>query len=390
VTGSNGKSTVTELAGHILSGLGRKCACAGNIGTPFAEVALELLDAPAAYDSAVLEVSSFQLETVRDFRASAVAFLNFSPDHLDRHHDMGQYLRVKCRIFQNQGPEDTAVVNDDDVVLLLKALSARRFGFSRRRRPAYGAWVERVGAEDVVRVADGERVLGELPWAEFAMRGTHNQENLMAAVGLAVGLGCGAQEALEAARGFSVPDHRLEFVGSWNGVDWYDDSKGTNSGAVVTALENFPERTVILVMGGRDKDMDFRPLKGPVRSKARHLVLIGEAKDRIKSTLRGTAPMSSASTMEEAVAIARAKARKGDTVLLSPACSSFDMYSGYKERGEVFQREARRQNESALAPRPFRRGRGRASEPEDGGFAVKEPVGVKVGKSPVGPGRWGR
>ncbi|MDR1037426.1 MAG: UDP-N-acetylmuramoyl-L-alanine--D-glutamate ligase [Deltaproteobacteria bacterium] len=404
VTGSNGKSTVTELCSHMLGRLGAKPACAGNIGRPFSEVALEMLgdyeldwgglgeardwpqgddgqdmpvdlDAPdgqirpprrrgarRTYGCAVLEVSSFQLETTRDFRPNAAAFLNFSPDHLDRHGDMGEYFRLKCRIFEKQKAEDMAVVNEDDTVIRLKTLKARRFGFSRISRPGFGAWVDGSSGEDVIRVVDGVRILAERPWSSFGLSGVHNQENLMAAVGLAVGLGRGAQEAMDAAEGFAVPDHRLEFVGSWKGVAWYDDSKGTNSGAVATALRNFNDQSVVLILGGRDKDMDFRPLKEPVRTKARHLVLMGEAKERLKSCLRGLASISSVNSMGGAVSVALSKARPGDTVLLSPACASFDMFSGYKERGDVFQREARRQNEQA-ASGPLRRSRSARRDP---------------------------
>jgi UDP-N-acetylmuramoylalanine--D-glutamate ligase len=378
VTGSNGKSTTTELATHILGKLGESPACAGNIGRPLSEVALEMLEAedlgaagpqgdprrgdkprarkaPALpYTCAVLEVSSFQLETIRDFHAKGAAFLNFSPDHLDRHGDMGAYFRLKCRVFANQTSQDTAVVNEDDAAIALKSLVARRFGFSRRKRPAYGAWTESRKGEIWIMAGDGNAVAGEAPWSAYGLVGTHNQENLMAAVGLAMSLGHGAQEALDAAEGFKMPEHRLEYVGSWNEVDWYDDSKGTNSGAVATALQNFPDGTVVLILGGRDKEMDFRPLKAPVRAKARHMIMIGEARGRLKSTLRGVAPMTSADSMEDAVAQAIAKAQPGDTVLLSPACASFDMFSGYKERGEVFQREARRQNENPSAYRKHR------------------------------------
>lgn len=365
VTGSNGKSTVTELAHHILTRLGARSACAGNIGKPFSEVVLEQMEGAASYASAVLEVSSFQLETVRDFRPRGAAFINFSPDHIDRHLDMGEYFRLKCRIFQNQGPDDMAILNEDELTISLKSVRGRRFGFSRRSRPAFGAWVEAEGGREIVRVADGGTVLGERPWDTLGLRGAHNQENLMAAVGLAMSLGRGAQESLDAAVGFSVPDHRLEFVGCWNGIDWYDDSKGTNSGAVATALRNFRDGSVVLILGGRDKDMDFRILKEPVRAKVRHLILMGEARERIKSSLRGTSAMTSVSSMDEAVTAALRHARGGDTVLLSPACASFDMFSGYRERGEVFQREVRRQNENPRRS-PSRGGVGRPPRDRSG------------------------
>ncbi|MDR1314955.1 MAG: UDP-N-acetylmuramoyl-L-alanine--D-glutamate ligase [Deltaproteobacteria bacterium] len=393
VTGSNGKSTVTELASHILEKLGERPACAGNIGKPFSEAVLEMIEGSAGgeepdpdgkargrssaapgrgpYRSAVLEVSSFQLETTRDFRANAAAFLNFSPDHQDRHGDMGEYFRLKGRIFENQTEDDTAVINEDDTVIRLKNTRARRFGFSLKARPGYGAWAEQVGGECVIRVADGAMVLAERPWSGFQLLGTHNQENLMAAVGLVMGLGRGAEEALDAAVGFTVPDHRLEFVGSWNGIDWYDDSKATNSGAVATALKNFADGAVVIILGGRDKDMDFRPLKAPVRAKAHHIILMGEAKERLKSSLRGMASMTSVNSMEDAVKVASERAQPGDTVLLSPACASFDMFSGYKERGDVFQREVRRQNDPliGLPMSPGPKGLPKASRDRD----PKEP-----------------
>jgi UDP-N-acetylmuramoylalanine--D-glutamate ligase len=265
---------------------------------------------------------------------------------------MGEYLRLKSRIYLNQTRDDTSIVNEDDPALALKSLPGRRFGISKRVRPPFGAYVLRTGKDDAIRVVEGKKIIAEESWGNFALTGAHNEENLMAAIGLCYSIGIDPQEALRAAKDFKAGDHRLEFVGRFKGVNYYDDSKGTNSGAVVAALSGFPQKSVILILGGRDKDMDFSPLIEPVRQKVKKLILIGESKDRIKNRLKGTAPMAKAQTMEKAVEESIRSAAPGDTVLLSPACASFDMFKNYKERGEVFQAEVIRQNSPPQAPDP--------------------------------------
>ncbi|MDR2340326.1 MAG: UDP-N-acetylmuramoyl-L-alanine--D-glutamate ligase [Deltaproteobacteria bacterium] len=346
VTGSNGKTSVAQLSAHILGKLGYRPFLGGNIGNPLAALAerVALGEAPD-FGCLVLEVSSFQLETMEDFRPNGAALLNLSPDHLDRHRTMGAYLAAKARIFQNQGPSDVAVLNLDDPGLSGLSPKARLFGFSRVKDPGpFGARVIGRGPNDWVQAFERGGLVAEAPLSDFELPGPHNQENLMAALGLARSLGAGLKEALGAAKGFRIAGHRMERVGTFQGVSYYDDSKGTNTGAVMAALSGLPDGKVILIMGGRDKDMDFAPLQGPVRAKVKHLILIGEAADKLESVLGGAAPLSRASSMGDAVGISRAKAEDGDAVVLSPGCASFDMFKDYKDRGDTFKREVLSQN----------------------------------------------
>jgi UDP-N-acetylmuramoylalanine--D-glutamate ligase len=257
---------------------------------------------------------------------------------------MATYLKMKSRIFLNQDENDTAVVNIDDSELINIKTKARRFCFSRKTRPDFGAYVKSGKDTEIIRVVIDGKVLGEIDWKNYSMFGSHNQENLMAAIGLSMSLGADPEKALINAIDFTVADHRLELVGRFGGVSYYDDSKGTNVGAVITALQNFPSKSVILILGGRDKNLDFASLKEPVKEKVKHLVLMGEAKDKIKLALKDASDYTCVNSMVDAVSVCKTKAKSGDIVLLSPACASFDMFSSYKERGKVFQEETRRQN----------------------------------------------
>jgi UDP-N-acetylmuramoylalanine--D-glutamate ligase len=233
-------------------------------------------------------------------------------------------------------------MNEDDPLLFHKNTVAARFGFSRRKRQRVGAWVQR---GDIL-VAEAGRDTAGRAWADFRLEGVHNQENVMAAVGLASKLGVSAQKALDAAVDFTPRKHRLELVGEYGQVKYYDDSKGTNIGAVAMALASF-KSPVVLIAGGQAKGQDFRLLYKPVRDKVKQLVLIGEDRDKIGSALAGAAPISIAESMAEAVRQARAAATKGAVVLLSPACASFDMFKDYKQRGEAFAKEVKRQAKAA-------------------------------------------
>ena len=335
ITGSNGKTTTTSLLGHICQKCGMTAFVGGNIGDPLSRF---ILDGQKS-EVAVLEVSSFQLETVLDFQAKAAACLNISPDHLDRYGDMAEYFRTKMNIFNRQSADDLAVLNGDDVLLAHKNTMARPFIFSSKKRPQFGAWL----AKDKIVVADGKKILAEKAWSDFQLWGVHNQENVMAAVGLALGLGLDVEAALSAAHDFKVADHRLQLVGEYGGVRYFDDSKGTNLGAVAAALGSFTEK-VVLIIGGQGKGQDFHPLVPVVKKHVKHLVLIGEAKEQLADDLAKSAPMSVAASMAEAVAQAKSLAKKGEVVLLSPACASFDMFKDYKDRGAVFAREVKAQN----------------------------------------------
>lgn len=333
ITGSNGKTTTTGLVDHICRKNKLPIFVGGNIGQPLSQFVLEGQNARAA----VVEVSSYQMETLSVFHAMAAAILNICPDHLDRYPDMAEYFRAKTNIFNNQTVEDWAIINEDDVLLKHKATVARRFGFSRQKRQHFGAWFHK---NEIIVTDDGREIAGR-NWSDFKMEGVHNQENVMAAVGLAWKLGLNPQKILDAAISFTPQKHRLELIGEYNDVKYYDDSKGTNLGALAMALASFTP-PVVLIAGGQAKGQDFRQLYESVQKKVKQLVLIGEDRDKIGSALAGAAPISVADSMAEAVRQARAAAPRGAIVLLSPACASFDMFRDYKQRGEVFVREVRR------------------------------------------------
>lgn len=334
LTGSNGKTTATSLCGDILKRAGRRVFVGGNIGNPL----INLARSGEEVEAAVVEASSFQLETVKRFKAEAAAILNISPDHLDRYTDMAEYFRAKSNIFNNQTAENWAVLNEDDLLLQLKSTAAERIGFSRLSRLAHGLYLD----NGFLKMALKGQVVAEKPWSEFRLWGAHNQENVMAAVALTVKAGLEPQKALDLAAEFRGLPHRIEFVGEYDGVKYYDDSKGTNVGAVIRALDNF-STPVVLIAGGRDKYLDFRPLYEPVKKRVKALILIGEAKGVMSRILSSATRTVAAESMAEAVSLARREARPGEAVLLSPACASFDMFKDYKDRGEAFAREARLQ-----------------------------------------------
>jgi UDP-N-acetylmuramoylalanine--D-glutamate ligase len=365
VTGSNGKTTVTSLTGRILARQGIEAFVGGNIGKPLSCLSLDYLnDNLVKLRLAVIEVSSFQLETISRFKAKAAAFLNLSPDHLDRHGDMGGYLKAKSGIFNLQGPTDVAVVNLDDPLIKNLGPPANVFGFSRTLRPKLGAWLN--GGR--IEVVDGERTLASKPWTEFNLIGSHNIDNVMAAVGLAWAAGADPGLALEAAAEFEASDHRLRQVSRYGGISFIDDSKGTNVGAVASALESF-DRPVILIAGGRDKDLDFSYLAPYVRDRVKRLILMGECREKMSRALSSSAPTVMAADMGAAVAAALSEARSGDVVLLSPACASFDQFRDYKHRGEVFAMEVAKQAiESGLVSD--------GDEPS-GGEAVRDGISLK-------------
>lgn len=329
VAGTNGKSTTTALLGAMLEAAGMKVFVGGNIGTPLIEYAASGEKA----DICVVEVSSFQLETVSSFRPRVAVLLNITEDHLDRYEDFDDYARTKMRLFENQGPGDFAVVNRADPVVM---------GLVGRMRPAsrligFGG---RPGADGVV--IEGGRVVFRLDGREesmdmsrFGLAGAHNRENLAAAFAAAMALGAAARSAERAAAAFRGLPHRMELVGEFGGVRYYDDSKATNVGAVVKTLEGI-DGPVVLIAGGRNKGGDFSPLREAVKGRVKLTVLIGEARCELEAALSGAVPTRLAGGMAEAVAAAREAACAGDTVLLSPACASFDMYRGFEERGEHF------------------------------------------------------
>jgi UDP-N-acetylmuramoylalanine--D-glutamate ligase len=345
VTGSNGKTTVTSLVGHILAKyLKAPPFVGGNIGNPLANLALKEVLGQELPSLAILEVSSFQLETTSSFRAKGAAFLNLTPDHLDRHGDLNGYFQTKMKIFDNQENTDIAVINEDDPFLAGAKVKAVRYGFSRRNRPNFGGYISEDKGETLLSLIIDSKVMAEAKWSDFLLTGEHNQENVLAAACLALAAGLSPQEALAAGQDFAPGDHRLQMVGEIRGVKYYDDSKGTNVGAVARALQNFAV-PVVLIAGGRDKGLDFRYLKPYIEQTVKDLVLIGEAQGKMRLALNGAAPIHLADSLEEAVKLSAKLAAPGEVVLLSPACASFDMFKDYKDRGDSFARAVKKLGE---------------------------------------------
>jgi UDP-N-acetylmuramoylalanine--D-glutamate ligase len=333
ITGTNGKSTTTTLAGAMTRASGRPTFVGGNLGDPLALA----VGTPAGSlgGACVVEVSSFQLETVETFSPRVAVLLNITPDHLDRYTDLEHYARTKARLFAAQHASDFAIVNLDDPLVMRQTggLRARLLGFSLENKLTEGAWLD--GEELMVRLP-GTRA-ESYPTAVPALVGRHNQANALAALLASRLLGATYAEALRALTEFQPLAHRMELVAKARGVLFYDDSKGTNVGAVVAALDGFPRR-VVLIAGGRDKGGDYAPLAEAMARVGRAAVLIGEAADKIDAAFRAIVPVRRAATMDEAVVSAAELAHPGDAVVLSPACSSFDMFRDYKHRGDEFVR----------------------------------------------------
>ncbi len=334
VVGTNGKSTVTSLIGEVLEASGRSVFVGGNIGTPVVDY---FLSVPQA-DICVLEVSSFQLETIVEFRPHIALLLNITADHLERYSGFDEYAAVKFRVFDNQSSGDYAVVNAADPLIGSEVLygAARRHGDALRipfNCPA--------GAEEGV-YSEGQNIrlnfkgLSETYAVEGrGLRGVHNMENAMAAVTALRLLDVSPEDILKGLRSFSGLRHRMEFVRVLRGVTFVNDSKGTNTGALMMALRS-TEGPVVLIAGGRDKGGDYGVLSQIVAEKVRLLIGLGEAGERLREAFSGITEVRLVSSMEEAVETAACEARSGETVLLSPACSSFDMFRDYKERGARF------------------------------------------------------
>ncbi len=319
ITGTNGKTTTTELVAQMLNACGVRTLPCGNIGPAFAATVRQ----SANLDVITLEVSSFQLERIREFRPRVSVWLNFAPDHLDRYASVEEYRAAKLRIFENQTAEDFAVVNFRDP---LPALKARRITFSAY---AKGADFE---LEDGVILHHGTPVLR---MQETKLRGLHNAENLMAALGVGLAQGLGFERMLPALCAYTPLPHRCELVGVLDGVDYVNDSKATNLDALEKAL--FSEtRPVVLIAGGKDKGFEFDSITPLVAEKVRAAILIGEMAPRIEASWRGSVLCERASSLADAVQKARAHAQMGDVVLLSPGTSSFDMFKSYADRGNQF------------------------------------------------------
>jgi UDP-N-acetylmuramoylalanine--D-glutamate ligase len=328
ITGSNGKTTTTSLVAHILKTAGIHTLVGGNIGVPL----LALVESSTDSTVTVAEISSFQLETIAEFRPEVGVLLNLTPDHLDRHASFDEYAGAKMRMFENQLDRDAAVLNADDPEVTRRMPNGPHiFWFSRQKRVASGTFLR-----------DGQiffRTEGaEVPLArrdEIPLRGEHNVENVLAACAAAYLAGAEPAAIASGVKTFRGVEHRLEFVAEIGGVAFYNDSKATNVDACLKAIEAFPG-PLIMILGGKDKGAPYVPLREPLQQRARLAIVIGEAAEKIASELNGAVPIEHAGTLDRAVQIAADSARPGDTVLLAPACSSFDQFENYEHRGRVF------------------------------------------------------
>ncbi len=326
ITGSNGKSTVTSLLGVMARKAGKTVQVGGNIGTP----ALELLEQPVP-ELYVLELSSFQLEVTSSLNCRAAAVLNVSEDHLDRHGDLEHYAAIKSRIYRGDG---VMVLNADDPMVAAMALEGRTVVHFTLDAPTRDSDFGLREQDGELWLARGETLL--MHSTEVRIPGRHNLANALAALALGKAAGLAMEPMLHTLREFPGLPHRCQWVAEIGGVNYFEDSKGTNVGATLAALEGMPGEKVVLIAGGQGKGQDFSPLREAVAQRARAVILIGEDAPLLSQVLEGSAMLKHAVQMEEAVVLAASLAQPGDTVLLSPACASFDMFRNYIERGERF------------------------------------------------------
>jgi UDP-N-acetylmuramoylalanine--D-glutamate ligase len=331
VTGSNGKTTTTTLIGEILKAAGRSTLVGGNIGRPVTA----MVDESTTESWSVLEVSSFQLETVETFKPKIALVLNITPDHLDRHGTFEEYAALKARVTEFQTAEDFLILNgeDKDTQMIAAKTKAQIFWFSTRRPIKQGTFVHGESILFVPREgASSERVM---PVAEIPLAGAHNVENVLAAVCAARLAGVESATIRAAVREFKAVEHRLEFVREVGGVKYYNDSKATNVDATLKAVEAFAGG-IHLILGGKDKGSDYRVLESLLRERVKTVITIGSAAEKIERQLDGVVKIERAETLKRAVAFAHEAAVAGDTVLLAPACASFDQFENYEQRGRVF------------------------------------------------------
>jgi UDP-N-acetylmuramoylalanine--D-glutamate ligase len=329
ITGSNGKTTTTSLIGHILRHAGVTVQVGGNIGTPV--TAMVETSRPDGWN--VLELSSFQLETIAEFRAHIGLALNVTQNHLDRHHTFERYAAAKGRLFETMQAGDIAILNADDPVCVGYAshTAARVEWFSGRHKVESGASL----CSDKL-ILDGKLLMesGEIP-----IRGRHNVENVLAASVAAARVGVDRASIAAAVRTFQAVEHRLEFVRQVSGIDFYNDSKATSVDATLKAVDAF-SGGLWVILGGKDKGLDYAALREPLAARAHAALLIGAAASKIAGALEGAVPLVECGTLDAAVAYAYAHGKPGDTVLLAPACASFDQFKSYEHRGEVFKQIA--------------------------------------------------
>ena len=333
ITGTNGKTTTTALTGEIMKAYYESVFVVGNIGIPYTQVAMETEDDSVT----VAEVSSFQLETIMDFRPDVSAILNITPDHLNRHHTMECYIAVIESITSNQTEEDTCVLNYDDKVL-------REFGQSEELKPKVIFFSSRQKLDDgyyldgdMIYYAKNKKAEAVLDVRELNLLGRHNYENVMAAIAISRAMGVPMETIVKVAKEFKAVEHRIEFVLERSGVKYYNDSKGTNPDAAIQAIRAMPGPT-LLIAGGYDKQSTYDEWIEAFDGKVKYLVLIGQTRDKIAECAKahGFYDIMYAEDMSEAVRVCASYANMGDNVLLSPACASWGMFKNYEERGRIF------------------------------------------------------
>jgi UDP-N-acetylmuramoylalanine--D-glutamate ligase len=350
ITGSNGKTTTTALTGEIVAAGGKHTLVGGNIGTP----AISFVGSATDDSWIVLEVSSFQLETIETFRPKIAVVLNITPDHLDRHHSFENYAAAKARIFENQTSDDFAVLNADDATCAAMASQTKASVclFSRQHDVDQGAFVR---DETILwRGSMGEQLI--MPVSEIGLKGAHNVENVLAAVSAGMLAGVSPADIRHAVANFKAVEHRLEYVATIRDVAYYNDSKATNVDATIKALESFPG-SIHLILGGKDKGSDYTVLNPLLAERVKRVYTIGTAAQKIQSQLKGV-PVVGAGTIDNAVRQAYELATAGDIVLLAPACASFDQFVSYEHRGRVFKDLVRQLAARELQPAAGERARG--------------------------------
>jgi UDP-N-acetylmuramoylalanine--D-glutamate ligase len=327
ITGSNGKTTTTSLCGDIIKAGGERTLVGGNIGTP----AISFAEQADADTWSVLEISSFQLETIESFRPEIAAILNITPDHLDRHHTFANYASAKERVFENQSASDYAVLNADNepCVEIGKRLKSQVLWFSRLHDVRRGAFLR--GETIVYRDGKDQEILSV---NDMLLKGAHNVENVLAAVCVGMAAGVAPEQIRKAVSQFKAVEHRLEYTATVKGVEYYNDSKATNVDATIKALESFA-KGVHLILGGKDKGSPYTVLNDLLHERVKTVYTIGAAASKIEAEVSGVEVVH-AETLENAVKLASQKAVKGDVVLLAPACASFDQFQSYEHRGRVF------------------------------------------------------
>jgi UDP-N-acetylmuramoylalanine--D-glutamate ligase len=331
ITGTNGKSTVTTLVGEMAKAAGLTVAVAGNIGLPV----LDILDVGVSYDLWVLELSSFQLDLTYNLKPKAATVLNITPDHLDRHHTMDAYIKAKQRVYHHA---ETLLYNRDDKLTAPEmeesSLHNRiSFGLDAPHATGWGF----IGKEGTLYLAHGEHTFFSVD--ELKIKGKHNWSNALAACALADAIGVSSDIMMEVLQRFPGLPHRSQWVRTLDGVDWINDSKGTNVGATMSAISGIGgsmQGKIVLIAGGQGKGADFSDLSLPIKDYVRSVVLIGEDAEKIETAINDVAQVTHAPSLAAAVNIARSQAKPGDVVLLSPACASFDMFRDFNHRGDEF------------------------------------------------------